>query len=45
MYPAPSGVKATGKKIYQGASDVVTDGVNLVNDAAKGVINFLKGKK
>ncbi len=45
LYPAPSGIKATGKGIYQGANDVVNESVNLVNDAAKGVINFLKGKK
>lgn len=45
MFPAPSGVKSAGQNIYQGANDVVSDGVNLVNDAANGVINFLKGNK
>lgn len=45
MFPAPSGVKATGQNIYQGASDVVNGGINLVNDAAKGMMNLLKGKK
>ena len=45
MFEAPSGVKAAGQSVYQGASDVVTGGINLVNDAAKGVLNLLRGKK
>lgn len=45
MYPAPSGVKSAGQNVYQGANDMVSEGVNLVTDAAKGVVNFLKGKK
>ncbi|MBQ2810798.1 MAG: AsmA family protein [Alphaproteobacteria bacterium] len=45
MFEAPSGVKAAGQSVYQGASDVVTGGINLVNDAAKGMLNLLRGKK
>ena len=45
VFPAPSGIKAAGKSVYQGANDVVSGGVNMVNDAAKGVINLLRGKK
>lgn len=45
MFPAPSGVKAAGQSVYQGAGDVVNGGINLVNDAAIGVMNILKGKK
>lgn len=45
MFPAPSGVKATGQGVYQGARDVVGEGVDLITGAAKGVINILTGKK
>ena len=45
MFSAPSGVKAAGQSVYQGANDIVNNGVDLVTDAAKNVFNFLKGKK
>ena len=45
MFEAPSGAKATTQSVYQNANDVVSDSINLVNGAAKGVLNLLKGKK
>lgn len=45
MFPAPSGVKAAGQGVYQGASDAISDGVDLLTDTAKGVLNLLSGKK
>ncbi len=48
MFPAPSGIKATGQGVYQGAADLVTDGVNAltntVTDTAKDVLNLFKRK-
>jgi len=48
MFPAPSGIKATGQGVYQGAADLVTDGVsaitNTVTDTAKDVLNLFKRK-
>ena len=45
MFPVPSAVKTTGQNIYQGANQAVNESINLVNGAAKGVVNLLKGKK
>ena len=45
MFPAPKGVQAAGQGAYQGASDAVSSGVNLITDTAKGVLGILSGKK
>jgi len=38
MFEAPKGVKAGVQNLYQGASDTVSDGVNLVTDTAGSVV-------
>ncbi len=45
MFPAPKGVQAAGQSAYQGASDAISGGVNLITDTAKGVLGILSGKK
>lgn len=45
MFPAPSGVSAAGQSAYQGASDAISGGVNLITDTAKGVLGIFSGKK
>ena len=45
MFPAPKGVQSAGQTAYQGASDAISGGVNLITDTAKGVLGILSGKK
>ncbi len=35
MFPAPSGVKATGQKMYQDTGQAISDGVKAITDTAK----------
>ncbi len=45
MFPAPKGVQAKGQNVYQGATDAISGGVNMITDTAKGFFNMLTGKK
>ncbi len=44
MFPAPEGVKAAGQGVYQGTSEVISDGVNVLTNTAKDVLNLFKRK-
>ena len=44
MFPAPKGVKATGQGVYQGTSDAISDGVDVLTNTAKDVLNLFKRK-
>ena len=38
MFEAPKGVKAGVQNVYQGASDTISDGVNLITGTAGSVV-------
>lgn len=45
MFPAPSGVKATGQNAYQSTDKAISDGVDALTDTAKDVLKMFKKRK